>query len=185
MAEDERTARYARLVLPHLGSAYRLARWLTRSHEDAEEVVQEACLSAFRAFDGLRGDTEAHGWLLAIVRHAAYAQLRRRHAQPGFEVFDETVHDGIDESGLADAWPTAVDPVTLLLRREDAARVNQAVTALPVVFREVLVLREFEGLSYREIAAMIGVPQGTVMSRLARARQQLWVRLAGTDGRDD
>lgn len=180
MAEDDRSSRFALRVLPHLSSAYRLARWLTRSHEDAEEVVQDACLNAFRARDDLRG-ADARAWLLAIVRHASYALLRQRQQLPAHEPWDDETDDP-GQRTVHDDGLVVSDPQMLLLRREDAARLNAAVAALPTIFREVLVLREFEGMSYAEIAALIGVPTGTVMSRLARARRQLLCSLRGGDG---
>jgi len=170
---EDRSARFARLLLPHLASAYRLARWLVRAHEDAEDVVQDAYLQAHRAFDSLRGEAEARAWLLAIVRHSAYGWLRAHQRLPVHEGFDDALHEGGAHATAAGQTPTDTNPEALLLRREDAARLHAAVDQLPLVFREVLVLREFEGLSYREIAALVGVPNGTVMSRLARARQQL------------
>lgn len=179
MSED-RSARFARLLLPHLGAAYRLARWLVRAHEDAEDVVQDAYLQAHRAFDSLRGEAEARPWLLTIVRHSAYGWLRARQRLPQLEQFDEALHEPAVHVAGAEEAPAAANPEALLLRREDTARLHAAVDALPLVFREVLVLREFEGLSYREIATLLGVPAGTVMSRLSRARQQLLCSLART-----
>jgi RNA polymerase sigma factor (sigma-70 family) len=136
MADEDRSSRFALGVLPHLGSAYRLARWLTRNHEDAEEVVQEACLSAFRALDTLRGP-DARAWLLAIVRHTAYALLRQRQQRPAHEAWHDEMEDAapraLPNEGLCEA-----DPQRLLLRREDAQRLNAAVAALPTIFREVL-----------------------------------------------
>jgi RNA polymerase sigma-70 factor, ECF subfamily len=179
MATDDRSMRFAAQVLPCLGSAYRLARWLTHSHEDAEEVVQEACLQAFRAFDGLRG-ADARPWLLAIVRHAAFACLRKRHGVSQHELLDED---------LEAAWaPTAtlpIGPEAVASHLQDAARLHRAIARLPMVYREVLVLREFEDMTYQAIAKLLDVPAGTVMSRLARARQRLLVLLSSTPARGD
>ena len=152
---------FAEEVLPHLDSAYNLARWLTHNAADADDIVQEAYLSAFRYFDGFQGG-DARAWLLTIVRNASYRWLRKnRFHQPATE-FDEAIH----------AVPAATDPETLILQHADSQLVEQAIRALPARFREVLILRELEGLSYREIADVVGVPIGTVMSSLSRARDR-------------
>lgn len=185
---EERSARFARLLLPHLAAAYRLARWLVRAHEDAEDVVQDAYLQAHRAFDSLRAEATARAWLLAIVRHSAYGWLRARQRLPLHEPLDDALEDAHVHAAAVGEDPADPNPEALLLRREDAARLHAAVDALPLVFREVLVLREFEDLSYREIATLLGVPAGTVMSRLSRARQQLLRSLtqaAATPGQND
>ena len=153
---SERT-RFERQVLPHVDAAYNLARWLTRNDHDAEDVLQEAMLRAYRFFGGLRG--EARPWLLAIVRNACWSWLQAN--RPAELVADDT----------ADA--DAPGPDALLARELDRRAVNDAIAALPVPFREALVLRELEELSYKEIAHIAGVPIGTVMSRLARARRLL------------
>ncbi len=162
-------ARFEQVVLPHLDSAYNLARWLTGDGHDAEDVVQEAYLRALRFFGGFRGG-DARPWLLAVVRHACYDWLQRNRPRQPLTVFDEELHTGA-EGGA--------DPVELLLREEDRAQLRRALGELPVEFREVLVLRELEGLSYREIGAVTGLPPGTVMSRLARARDKLRAGLVG------
>ena len=149
--------------MPHLGAGYNLARWLTRSEEDAEDVVQEACLRAFASFGGYRGG-DARAWLLRIVRNTAYTWLRRSRAQEPALSFDEELH----------ALPCDdQNPESIVLRGIDAHLLRQAMEALPVEFREAMVLREIEGLSYKEIAEIAEVPLGTVMSRLARARKRL------------
>jgi RNA polymerase sigma factor (sigma-70 family) len=150
-------------VLPHLDAAYNLARWLTRNTQDAEDVVQEAYLRAFRFFGGFRGGN-ARTWLLKIVRNTCYTWLRQNRAQQVSDPFDEEVHTDPAESQ---------NPETLLLRKADGQLLNQALEELPTAFREVLVLLEVEGLSYKEIAEVLGIPIGTVMSRLARARHHL------------
>jgi len=142
------------------GRGYNLARWLTRNETDAEDLVQEAFLRAFKAFPGFRG-TDARAWLLAIVRNACYTWLRRTRAQKVTTAFDEEIHT-VDGDVL--------NPERLVLQEADRTRVRQALEELPVEFREVLVLREIEGLSYKEIATVADIPVGTVMSRLARAR---------------
>jgi RNA polymerase sigma-70 factor (ECF subfamily) len=152
----------AELLLSHLDSAYNLARWLVRNGEDAEDVVQEAYLRAFRYAGGFRGG-DARVWLLRIVRNTAYRWLRKTRAYEPVAQFDEEIHTG----GIG-----ASNPEQLLLQNADGRLVEQALSELPIRFREILVLRELEGLSYKEIAEVMGVPVGTVMSTLSRARDR-------------
>jgi RNA polymerase sigma-70 factor (ECF subfamily) len=152
----------AELVLPHLDSAYNLARWLVGSGEDAEDVVQEAYLRAFRYSSGFRGG-DARAWLLTIVRNTSYWWLRKRRADEALAQFDEDIYTSAVEPS---------NPEQLLLQNADGRLVEKALSELPVRFREVLVLRELEGFSYKEIAGVIGVPIGTVMSTLSRARHR-------------
>jgi RNA polymerase sigma-70 factor (ECF subfamily) len=166
LSEPTRQARFAALVLPHLGAAYNLARWLTRDDHDAEDVVQEAYLRAFRFFDAFDGD-DARAWLLAVVRNTCYTWLRRNRPPQPPAPFDEDLHG----TGAAEA------PDSDLLRGADRELLRQALEELPAELREAVVLRELEGLSYKEIAVVMGVPAGTVMSRLARGREQLKRRL--------
>lgn len=154
---------FEELVLPHLDAAYNLARWLTRNTQDAEDVAQEAYLRAFRFFGGFHGG-DARTWLLKIVRNTCYTWLHKNRVQQTAAPFDEQVHTDIAESQ---------DPETLLLRKADGQSLHRALEELPMPFREVLVLLEVEGLSYKEIAEVLSIPIGTVMSRLARARQRL------------
>src|SRR5262245_37702635 len=149
--------------MPHLGAAYNLARWLTRSDHDADDVVQEAYLRAFRGFPGYRGG-DARTWLLRIVRNTCYSWLRQRHGGTVSEDPDELAELPDDD---------AVDPETQLIRRADAERVRSSLDALPVELREAVVLRELEGLSYKEIAEVADIPIGTVMSRMSRGRKHL------------
>ena len=172
---DERT-RFANVVLPHLRDAYALARWLARNDSDAEDIVQEACLRAYRGIAGF-GDINARGWVLSIVRNTAYTWLKR-HRDPKL-VAVENVEE-LERAG-ADLDLGPASPEAALIERADAARLDAAIAGLPVEFRETLVLREVEGLDYRTIAQVTGVPIGTVMSRLARARRRLMVEL----GKDD
>jgi RNA polymerase sigma factor (sigma-70 family) len=158
---DER-GRFEQALLPHLAAAYNLARWLMRDDHDAEDIVQEAYLRALKSFGGFHG-TDGRAWLLAIVRNACYTSLQQKRAREPAKAFDEDVHS-VD---------TAVTPVTLLMQKEKKQAVREAVEELPVDLREVVVLRELEGLSYKEIAAIADIPMGTVMSRLARARERL------------
>lgn len=163
---DER-GRFEQALLPHLDAAYNLARWLTRDEHDAEDLVQEAYLRALKSFGGFHG-SDGRAWLLTIVRNACYTWLQQKRVREPVTTFDEAVH-GVDVA--------AGTPVTLLLRKEDTQTVRQAVEELPVDLREIVVLRELEGLSYKEIAVIADIPLGTVMSRLARARERLQKRL--------
>lgn len=156
-------AAFEEVVLPHLDAAYNLARWLTRNTQDAEDVVQEAYLRAFRFFSGFHGGN-ARTWLLTIVRNTCYSWLEKNRLHEPAAAFDEQVHTDIVESQ---------DPETLLLRKADAQSFQQTLKELPTTFREVLVLVELEGLSYKQVAEMLGIPIGTVMSRLTRARHRL------------
>ncbi len=151
-----------------MDAAYNLARWLTRNDHDAQDVVQEAYLRAFRFWEGYHGG-DARAWLLAIVRNTCFTWLQQNRAPEAMTTFDEELHS--EESDAA-------SPETLLLQSADQALVRQALEELPVHFREVLVLRELEGLSYKEIADVAGIPLGTVMSSLARARKRLRESLA-------
>ena len=149
--------------MPHLDAAYNLARWITRNDQDAEDLAQEAYLRALRFFGGFRGG-DPRAWLLKIVRNTCYTWLRQNRAQTPMTAFDEEIHT--DEGEIS-------DPATLLLQKADRQLIQRALEELPLKFREMLVLRELEGLSYKEIAEVAGVPMGTVMSGLARARARL------------
>jgi RNA polymerase sigma factor (sigma-70 family) len=155
--------RFEALVLPHLDAAFNLARWLTRSDEDAQDMVQESYLRALKFFDGFHGD-DARSWLLRIVRNTCYTWLKKNRAQEMAAVFDEEVHSGSGDSA---------NPELLVIGNADRTILLQAMEELPVEWRETLILRELEGLSYRQIASVTDVPIGTVMSRLARARTRL------------
>jgi RNA polymerase sigma factor (sigma-70 family) len=160
---DEASARFEQMFLPHLDAAHNLARWLTRNGHDAEDLVQEAYLRAFRFFGGFKGG-DSRSWLLTIVRNTCYTWLQQNRRQELETVFDEEVHT----SGSA-----AFNPEKPLLANADSQMLQQALEELPVTFREILVLRELEGLSYKEIADIADIPIGTVMSSLARARKRL------------
>src|SRR5262249_11826415 len=159
---DQRLARFEQAVLPHLNAAYNLARWLTRNAHDADDVVQEAYLRAYQFFDSFHGG-DGRAWLLRIVRNTCYTWLEKDRPREPTMTFDESRH-----SAGAVAGPDAP-----LLASEDRQLLRQALAELPEEFREAIVLREMEGMSYREIAAVTGAPIGTVMSRLARARERL------------
>jgi RNA polymerase sigma-70 factor (ECF subfamily) len=162
--QDDRRNRFDRAVLPHLDAAYDLARWLTRNDHDAEDVLQTATLRALQFFDGFHG-VNARAWLLTIVRNSFYTWVEQRRGTPeSADPFDEEIHS---------AESAAADPEVELLRQADSRLLRQGFEALPLPLREVMVLRELEGLSYKEIAAIAAVPIGTVMSRLSRARRQL------------
>jgi RNA polymerase sigma-70 factor (ECF subfamily) len=172
LANDEETARrFKETVMPYLDDAYNLARYLTRNPQDAEDVVQDAYLRAFRFFATLKGSS-ARPWLLAIVRNCFYSWLKAR-PRGGTESLAEIDLDLVDTAAVVtDIWVAhPADPETTLIRLDDATQVRALIECLPVQFREALVLREMEELSYQEIAGITGVPIGTVMSRLARARQ--------------
>jgi len=155
--------RFEEISLPHLGAAYNLARWLVRNDADAEDVVQEAYLRAFRFLDGYRGG-DSRTWLLTIVRRTCYTWLRKNRARDLTDSIDDSPNDvAIDFS----------DPELLLLRAADTQMVREALYALPPEYREVLVMRELEQMSYKEIALVADLPIGTVMSRLARGRKSL------------
>jgi RNA polymerase sigma-70 factor (ECF subfamily) len=154
------TSSFEEVVLPHLDSAYRLARWLIGNEDDAEDVVQEACLRALRYFGSYSGGN-SRAWFLRIVRNTCYGWHAHPHA-PATDVFDEDQHS---ETNLP------MDPETLMLQAANVAMIEQAIRQLPGRFRELLVLRELEGLSYRELADVLGIPIGSVMSGLSRARQ--------------
>jgi RNA polymerase sigma-70 factor (ECF subfamily) len=168
MIGEDRTQRFRDAALPHLDDAYTLARYLLGNASDAEDAVQECCLRAFRHFDGFRGGA-IKPWLLAILRNVCRAEYSRR---AGIVV---GIGDDADEpDGVAPLWNEAREtPETEVLRRLDGETMQRLITALPPLFREVIVLREINDLSYREIANVIDTPVGTVMSRLARARSLL------------
>jgi RNA polymerase sigma-70 factor (ECF subfamily) len=158
--------RFESIVLPHLDAAYTLARYLTRSTDDAQDVVQDAYLRALKYFEGFRGTDASDGrsWLLAIVRNTAYTWHRRRRPEAGATEFDERVHS----ESVADAHPE-----TALVGASVRESLMHEIELLPAELREAIVLRELQGLSYKEIADVAGVPVGTVMSRLSRARHRL------------
>ncbi len=154
---------FEQTMLPHLDAAVNLARWLLRHPQDAEDAVQDAFVRAYRAFERFRGG-DAKAWLLTIVRNVCYSRLRDRRRVTEPEAFDDEAHGATHDAGEARA---------IAWRETKGALLRQALEQLAPEFREVIVLHELEGLAYREIAAVIEVPIGTVMSRLARARQKL------------
>jgi RNA polymerase sigma-70 factor, ECF subfamily len=181
MSGDDSAARFERIVQPHLGDAYALARWITGDRADAEDVVQEACVRAFRAIGGYAGGN-SRAWILTIVRNTAYTWLAKNRSAVVTTVDDlaatESASAGQSASSSGDYGS---NPEAELIAKADAARLEAAITALPPQFRDTLVLRDIQGLDYREIAAVTEVPVGTVMSRLARARQRLIEAIATDD----
>jgi RNA polymerase sigma factor (sigma-70 family) len=153
--------RFEQLVLPHLDSAFNLARWLLRNRTDAEDVVQEAVLRAWRFFGDFRG-TEARAWLLQIVRNCCYTWLEKNHSSDLTSEFDENSYQYEIHT-----------PESLAAQADDRRRLMLILESLPARYREVLVLRELDGCSYKEIAEIVGIPIGTVMSTLSRARERL------------
>ena len=161
-AQEHELASFEAMMLPHMDAAHNLARWLLRNEQDAQDVVQEAYLRAFKSFGGFHG-SNGRAWLLTIVRNTSYTLLKKNQAAD-FTTFDEEIHVAGDESA---------SPASILEHGEDANLIREAMDALPAEFREILALRHQEGLSYKEIAGIAQIPPGTVMSRLARARAKL------------
>lgn len=168
-------ARFEQCVLPHLDAAFNLARWLVGNDHDAQDIAQESCVRALKYFDSFHG-VDARAWLLTIVRNTSYTWLRQYRIKELTMPIDEdffdpasAVHEVFGES----ADVSATNPETQLMRQADDDLLRRAIEQLPMEFREVMILRELEELSYKQIAAIAGVPVGTVMSRLARARKRL------------
>jgi len=177
VAEGGARSDFTEVVMPYLDDAFGLARWLTGSASDAEDVVQESLMRAFRHFAGFRGP-DAKPWLLAIVRRTCFTWLSANRPRQLVFTDDEAGVEAMNRASVVTLHPKAAEtPETLLSEKETAAALNEAVEALPPQFREVVVLREIHGLSYKEIAAIANVPIGTVMSRLARARGLLLARM--------
>jgi RNA polymerase sigma factor (sigma-70 family) len=174
LSDQSKAVRFEEVALPHLAAAYNLARWLIHNQQDAEDVVQEAYLRAFKFFSGYYGG-DSRSWILTIVRNTCYTWLQQNRALQ--------VTDSIDDK-LDEIEPDLADPEVLMLRSVDSQIVRQALGDLPVEFREVVVLREMEGLTYKEIADIVDVPIGTVMSRLARGRKRLQTLLASRMGKE-
>jgi RNA polymerase sigma factor (sigma-70 family) len=163
LRNQNKIRRFEQYVLPHLDAAYNLARWLTYNEQDAEDVVQESYLRAFKFFDSFHS-TDSRPWLLAIVRNTYYTWIQQQRLHDVVTPFDEETHS-LDLEHQ--------NPEELLMQSIDKQLLKDAIKELPVEFREVIILRELEGLSYREIADIASIPLGTVMSRLARARKRL------------
>ena len=169
MADQSCPGNFEQEILPHLDAAYNLARWLTRNEQDAQDAVQEAYLRAFRFFPGFHGDN-ARAWLMKIVRNTCYTWLHTNRPLQDAMEFDEN---------LFPPGPGALNPEEVMLQNRNRTLVREALERIPMNFREVLILREFEGMSYKEIAEITGMPAGTVMSSLSRARERLRQVLMG------
>ena len=172
--EQEGLISFEAIILPHLDAAHNLARWLLRNEDDAQDVVQEAYLRAFKSFGGFHG-SNGRAWLLTIVRNTSYTLLKKNHAVDLTTPFDEEIHASGQES---------LTPAAILENSENAKLMTDAMGELPAEFREILALRHQEGLSYKEIADITQIPLGTVMSRLARARAKLKECLAAHIGKE-
>jgi RNA polymerase sigma factor (sigma-70 family) len=177
-SSDDDHARFARLVLPHLGDAYSLARWITGSRTDAEDVVQDACLRAFRGIGLADGSTRP--WLLTIVRNTAYTWLRKNRPSAVLVVEDL---EAVETAQAILGHSEGETPETTLIAQVEAAQLEAAIAALQTPYRETIVLRDIQGLSYNEIGEVTGVPIGTVMSRLARARATLIASMTKNEAR--
>ena len=177
MTASTKEQRFKTMLLPHLDAAFNLARWLARSNQDAEDIVQEAYLRAFKFFDSFHGD-DGRSWLLGIVRNTFYTWYQQNKSQALSSQFEEALHS----HQITDTAEQNADnnPEALLIQQDSQRQMYQALKALPVEFREVMVMRELEELSYKQIAGIIGIPIGTVMSRLGRGRKQLAEILAST-----
>src|SRR5437762_11141457 len=173
-AKKEELLSFEAVMLPHLDAAHNLARWLLRNEQDAQDVVQEAFLRAFKSFGGFHG-SNGRAWLLTIVRNTSYTLLKKNRVADLTTTFDEEIHTADHES---------VSPATILEHSENAELIKEAMDELPAEFREILALRHQEGLSYKEIADIAQIPPGTVMSRLARARAKLREYLAARIGKE-
>jgi len=168
--DAQRTARFEEQVLVHLDAGYSLARWITRDDATARDAVQDGCLQAFRGFDQMQGPN-ARAWFLAVIRNACLDQLRKQRARFVEEVYDEDLH------GTGAGPGSSASPEDIAVRGSDARWLRACIEALPREYREVVVLRELEELSYKEIGAIVDIPIGTVMSRLARGRDLLQQRM--------
>jgi len=182
LTDSYQREQFEQLVLPHMDAAYNLARWLVRNPHDAEDLAQESMTRAIRFFNGFRGG-DARAWLLTIVRNSCFTWLGRNRAKDLAE-FDEEAHSpgadpiavnspGISALGNQSSIAAPANPETMAIAEAESARVRRALEELPVIFREAVVMRELEGMSYKEIADVTEVSIGTVMSRLARGRDRL------------
>lgn len=168
-----RHEQFERTVLPYLNSAYNLARWLTRNEQDAEDIVQDALLRALRSFDSFIAGRDARAWILAIVRNCCRTWLRKNRSHEASLPLDD------DSPAVIGTWS---DPEAELIKNANSQLIRQALEELPFEYREVLILRELEEFSYKEIAQIAELPLGTVMSRLSRARRELYARLGRESG---
>ena len=175
MSDQLKQLRFQATILPHINAAYNLARWLTHGHAEAEDIVQEAYLRAFKFFDGFHGE-DGRVWLLGIVRNTFYTWYQQNKTQNQHTPFEEDLHGANTEIFKSDDD----NPEQIMLQKDSQRVLNNALRALPIEFREVMVMRELEDLSYKQIAAIVQIPMGTVMSRLGRGRKQLATILAAS-----
>jgi RNA polymerase sigma-70 factor (ECF subfamily) len=164
---------FEQVFLPHLDAAYNLARWLLRNDHDAEDAVQEAYMRAFKAFARFRGG-DGKAWFMTIVRNVCYTTIKKLRSHETPEPFDEEIHQPMTEAEMQDAFRA----------KANAESLHRALEKLPDEFREIIVLHDLEGLAYKEIAAVVNIPIGTVMSRLARARGRLRIELIAADAKE-
>ena len=164
---------FERIFLPHLDAAYNLARWLLRNDQDAEDAVQEAYMRAYKAFPRFRGG-DGKAWFMTIFRHVCYTTIKKSRSNETSEPFDEEIHQPVGEAEMQEAFRQKANAETL----------HSALEKLPGEFREIIVLHDLEGLAYKEIAAVVGIPIGTVMSRLARARGRLRAEIIAANTRE-
>jgi len=179
--EPDGKAKFDRVVRPCLSDAFALARWIAGNRADAEDILQEACLRAYRAIDGF-SDGSARAWVLTIVRRTAYSWLHKNRSAAVVAIDELNTSDLARAERGGDAGNPVATPEAELIAKADSALLESAIASLPIEFRETLVLRDIQGLDYREIASVTAVPMGTVMSRLARARQRL-IQAIGTPQR--
>jgi RNA polymerase sigma-70 factor (ECF subfamily) len=172
-AKDAGQPNFEQVIWPHLDAAYNLARWLLRNDHDAEDAVQEAFIRAYKAFDRFRGG-DGKAWLMTILRNVCYTRLQKSQRQETTEPFDEEVHQALGGSAEQEAFRQKANAETL----------HRALDHLPAEFREIIVLHDLEGLAYKEIAAVAGIPIGTVMSRLARARARLRAEIISANAKE-
>ena len=173
-AQEHELASFEAMMLPHMDAAHNLARWLLRNEQDAQDVVQEAYLRAFKSFGGFHG-SNGRAWLLTIVRNTSYTLLKKNRAVDLSTTFDEEIHASDHESA---------SPAAILEHAEDAELIGKAMDELPAEFREIVILRHQQDLSYKEIGEILRIPPGTVMSRLARARGKLKEYFAAQIGKE-
>jgi RNA polymerase sigma factor (sigma-70 family) len=174
MSHSTPPSRFEEVIMPHLAAAYSLARWMTRNPEDAQDIVQEASLRAFRFFSGYHGGN-AKAWLLSIVRNTGYTWLRQNRAHDIDTVIDDETFEVAEH---------APDPEARLAQSAHQELIRKAMEKIPLEFREIIILRDLEGFSYKEIVEMTGLPMGTVMSRLSRARNRLQKEVMDKAGKE-
>ena len=164
---------FEQVFLPHLDAAYNLARWLLRNDQDAEDAVQEAYMRAYKAFPRFRGG-DGKAWFMTILRNVCYTMIKKLRSHETPEPFDEEIHQSTGEAETQEVFR----------QKANAESLHVALEKLPTEFREIIVLHDLEGLAYKEIAAVVGIPIGTVMSRLARARGRLRAEIVASNAKE-